>query len=79
MPATKVTVMNNGSIRLEGDFEIFDQEGRAYGLAGRQRISLCRCGQSAKKPFCDGSHKACGFASELTAHDLAPPAPKPGA
>ncbi len=79
MASTKVTIMNNGSIRLEGDFEILDQDGAAFGLAGRTRITLCRCGQSAKKPFCDGSHKACGFESVIVARDLEPPAPKPGA
>jgi CDGSH-type Zn-finger protein len=77
MAATRITVMNNGSIRVEGDFELVDQSGQAYGLAGRERISLCRCGQSAKKPFCDGAHKTCGFASVVEAHELAPPAPKP--
>lgn len=79
MASTKITFMNNGSIRVDGDFELVDQEGRAYGLAGRTKIGLCRCGQSEKKPFCDGSHKRCGFQSELAAHDLDPPAPKPGA
>lgn len=79
MAGTRITFMNNGSIRVEGDFELVDQEGRVFGLAGRERIGLCRCGQSAKKPFCDGSHKKCGFESVLTAHDLEPPAPKPGA
>lgn len=79
MAATKVTIFHNGSIRVEGDFELFDQDGRAFGLAGRERIALCRCGASMKKPFCDGSHKACGFQSTVTAYDLDPPAPKPGA
>ncbi len=79
MAATRITVMNNGSIRVEGDFELVDQSGMAFGLAGRERISLCRCGQSAKKPFCDGAHKACGFESLIEAQELAPPAPKPGA
>ncbi|MEO5987788.1 MAG: CDGSH iron-sulfur domain-containing protein [Candidatus Eisenbacteria bacterium] len=77
MAATKVTVFNNGSIRVEGDFELLDQDGKSFGLAGRERVGLCRCGQSAKKPFCDGSHKRCGFASTLEAYDLEPPAPKP--
>lgn len=78
MPATKVTVFDNGSIRVEGDFELVDQHGTAFGLAGRQRISLCRCGQSAKKPFCDGTHKKTGFQSVVSAYDLEPPVPKPG-
>lgn len=79
MAATKVIVFNNGSIRVEGDFELLDQDGKAFGLAGRTRIGLCRCGQSAKKPFCDGSHKSCGFESAVVAIDMEPPAPKPGA
>lgn len=75
MPATRVTVQNNGSLRVEGDFEIVDAEGKPFGLAGRTRVTLCRCGQSANKPFCDGGHKACGFQSVVVAFDL--PAPKP--
>lgn len=77
MAATRITVRNNGSLGIEGDFEIVDQEGKAFGLAGRTKLSLCRCGQSKNKPFCDGSHKACDFQSVLMAVDLAPPAPKP--
>ncbi len=75
MALARVTVLNNGSLRIEGDFEVVDQEGRPFGLAGRTRVSLCRCGQSGNKPFCDGSHKQCGFQSVVTAFDL--PAPKP--
>jgi CDGSH-type Zn-finger protein len=78
MPATKISVMNNGSLRIEGEFEIVDQEGRAFDLAGRTRVSLCRCGHSSNKPFCDGTHKTCGFDSQLVAFALPPPAPKPG-
>ncbi|HEY2462006.1 MAG TPA: CDGSH iron-sulfur domain-containing protein [Candidatus Acidoferrum sp.] len=75
MAATKVTVNNNGSIRIEGDFEIVDPQGKAFGLAGRTAIGLCRCGHSQNKPFCDGSHNAAGFNDVVTARDL--PAPKP--
>jgi CDGSH-type Zn-finger protein len=71
--------MNNGSLRVEGDFEVVDQEGRAFGVSGRQRVSLCRCGQSGNKPFCDSTHKTCGFDSVLVAFDLPPPLPRPGA
>lgn len=56
MAATKITVNNNGSLKLEGDFEFFDREGNKYDLGGREIISVCRCGLSKNKPFCDGSH-----------------------
>ncbi len=74
---TKITINNNGSIRIEGEFTIHDAEGREFGLAGRKVVSLCRCGQSENKPFCDGHHKVCGFDSVCPARDLPPPAPKP--
>jgi CDGSH-type Zn-finger protein len=74
--ATKVTVLNNGPLRIEGDFEIVDVQGRPYGLAGRKAITLCRCGQSQNKPFCDASHKQCAFESQCEARDLPAPAPK---
>jgi CDGSH-type Zn-finger protein len=77
MAATKITVVNNGSLRIEGDFEIVDQDGNPFGLAGRTKLSLCRCGQSANKPFCDSAHKTCGFQSQVIAFDLPAPAPKP--
>lgn len=75
MPSTKITINNNGNIRVEGDFEIVDPQGTPFGLAGRTVISLCRCGQSKNKPFCDGSHNSVGFNDPVVARDL--PAPKP--
>ena len=77
MADTKVVVRNNGPLRLEGDnITITDETGRVYGLAGRTVVSLCRCGQSANKPFCDGSHGRTGFASQCDAFELPPPKPK---
>ena len=75
MAATKIIVNSNGSLRVEGDFEIVDPEGKPFGLAGRTAIGLCRCGHSANKPFCDGSHKTSGFADTAVGREL--PAPKP--
>ena len=63
MAATKITVNTNGSIRVEGDFEIVDPTGAPFGLAGRTAIGLCRCGASANKPFCDGAHRKINFGS----------------
>lgn len=72
MAATKITVNNNGSLRIEGDFTLVDAAGKEFGLGGRTVISLCRCGHSQNKPFCDGSHKTNNFASACEARDLAP-------
>jgi CDGSH-type Zn-finger protein len=74
--AAKVTISNNGPILVSGDFELLDAEGKAYGLAGRATIALCRCGHSQNKPFCDGSHKSANFQSSVHAHELAPLKPK---
>lgn len=74
--ATKITVNNNGSLRIEGEFEIYDASGNKFDLAGRTVIGLCRCGQSGNKPFCDGSHARCGFQSQVIATVLSPPKPK---
>ncbi len=69
----KITVKNNGSLRVEGGtFEIYDAEGKMFSLAGRTAVSICRCGHSQKQPFCDGSHAACDFKSEVKAFDLPP-------
>jgi len=73
----KITVNKNGSLRVEGEITICDAEGNAFDLAGRTSISLCRCGQSGNKPFCDGTHKQIVFQSEVKAHALPPPVPKP--
>jgi len=73
----EVVVTNNGPIRVIGDFIIKDQNGGVFDLAGRTVISLCRCGHSENKPFCDGSHNRCGFQSVVEARALPPPVPKP--
>ncbi len=71
MAATKITVNNNGSLKIEGDVEMVDKNGNAYNLGGREVISVCRCGLSQNKPFCDGSHKG-HFEHEAIAFDLPP-------
>jgi len=71
MATTKITVNNNGSLKIEGEFEIVDKEGKNYDLAGRTIVSLCRCGRSQNKPFCDGSHKG-HFEHDAVAFALPP-------
>lgn len=71
MSKTKITINNNGSVRVEGEFEIVDKDGNMYGLGGRDVVTLCRCGMSKNKPFCDGSHKG-HFEHNAVAFDLPP-------
>lgn len=77
MSDVKIGVRNNGPLRIEGDITLLDADGNAFGLAGRTVVSLCRCGHSANKPFCDGAHARAGFQSSCPARELPPPAPKP--
>jgi CDGSH-type Zn-finger protein len=55
--AAVVTPYPDGPLILRGTFVITDVEGREIE-PGRRTVALCRCGRSALKPFCDGSHVA---------------------
>lgn len=59
--ATEVTIIPNGPLRLSGEVVVKDQDGTV--LAEASKMSLCRCGFSENKPFCDGSHKKAGWKS----------------
>lgn len=74
---TTIIVAPNGPLRISGNFVIKDPQGKDFDLSGRTSISLCRCGLSENKPFCDGSHGRKGFQSVVEARTLPPPAPKP--
>jgi CDGSH-type Zn-finger protein/uncharacterized Fe-S cluster protein YjdI len=52
----------NGSLKVTGNLEIVTGTGRTLNRV--TQAFLCRCGQSANKPYCDGSHKAAGFAAD---------------
>lgn len=52
----------NGPLVLRGPVKVVDHLGNEFELpADKELIALCRCGQSQNKPFCDGSHRQCGF------------------
>lgn len=72
MSDVKITVRKNGPFVLEGAdlASLVDPTGTAYGLGGRRVVSLCRCGASSNKPFCDGSHNHHGFQDDPVARDL---------
>jgi len=64
MADIKITVRKNGPYRVEapeGSIEMVDSEGNKYDLTGKTAFSLCRCGGSINKPFCDGTHSKLGF------------------
>jgi CDGSH-type Zn-finger protein len=78
MADLKITPRKDGPLKVEGEnITLVDEAGNRYDLAGRTAVSLCRCGQSQNKPFCDGSHVKVGFAAESAAFSLPPPKPKP--
>jgi CDGSH iron-sulfur domain-containing protein 3 len=57
---TKITVLDNGPYLVKGPVLLLDAEGNEYH-SERATVALCRCGGSAKKPFCDGAHVKVGF------------------
>jgi len=61
MADVKITVKRNGPYRVEGPVTLVDADGNEYDLSGKPAISLCRCGGSVSKPFCDGTHSKLGF------------------
>jgi CDGSH-type Zn-finger protein len=59
-PAATVTAYEDGPLVLRGDFAVLTPDGGRID-PGRRTVALCRCGKSALKPFCDGTHKVAGF------------------
>ncbi|NIP84416.1 MAG: CDGSH iron-sulfur domain-containing protein [Planctomycetales bacterium] len=58
----------HGPFVVEGPVTVIDHEGNAFPIAAdKPAIALCRCGASQNRPFCDGSHKSCGFQAAETA------------
>ena len=55
-----VTPYPDGPLILRGEFVIASPDGLVFP-ATRRTVALCRCGRSAIKPFCDGSHARTGF------------------
>ncbi len=85
MAQVKITARRNGPYRVEapeGAIELVDADGNQYDLTGKTAFSLCRCGGSVNKPFCDGTHSRIGFqaaeAAVRKAEETAQDSPKPG-
>jgi CDGSH-type Zn-finger protein len=61
MPVT-VKPLPDGPLQVKGEVEVLDPQGNPLPVKSGD-VFLCRCGQSANKPFCDGSHKRVSFKS----------------
>ncbi|GAB3680519.1 CDGSH iron-sulfur domain-containing protein [Angustibacter aerolatus] len=52
-----ITVCDDGPLLLRGDFEVIGADGQPVPT-DRRTVALCRCGRTARAPWCDGTHKA---------------------
>ncbi len=63
----EIRCRENGPYVIEGAVRIIDHLGQAFTIpAGKDTVALCRCGHSKNRPFCDGSHRTCGFQAAET-------------
>lgn len=62
-----ITVRDDGNLRVAGPVTILDGEGNPFPVEPGKPVFLCRCGGSATKPFCDGTHRSIGFQSRVRA------------
>lgn len=60
--ALTVSPQKDGPLKVEGNLEIVSGTGRTTNRT--TKAFLCRCGQSSKKPYCDGTHKKVGFTAD---------------
>ena len=59
-PEVRIEFIPDGPVRITGGVTLMKEDGAAER---QERVFLCRCGGSARKPFCDGTHKKNGFRS----------------
>ena len=67
MADVTIEIRENGPLRVTGPIDIKDKDGKTYGIPEGQWVSLCRCGLSQNKPFCDSAHRDGGFQGESVA------------
>ncbi len=69
MSDVTVTVKESGPYVVSGSISLIDADGNAFP-SEREVVALCRCGHSANKPFCDGSHTREGFTATERAGEV---------
>jgi CDGSH-type Zn-finger protein len=62
-----VKCIPNGPYRVAGPFKVLDPKGNEIAVEEGRAVSLCRCGGSANKPFCDRTHERSGFSADEAA------------
>lgn len=70
MTEVLVYTRENGPIVITGPIRMIDHQGNPFDLAGKENVALCRCTHSARRPFCDGSHKKHDFRAAVTASSV---------
>jgi CDGSH-type Zn-finger protein len=77
MSSLPIKIRENGPLFITAEdaarLALTDHTGAPIAIPEGKGISLCRCGASARKPFCDGSHRGIGF--DGTCAPPVPPAP----
>lgn len=63
MAQVRIKTLKDGPYEVKGALELVDSKRESFKLAD-EAIYLCRCGQSANKPFCDGTHTKVGFKAD---------------
>lgn len=66
MSDVEITILPNGPYLVKGGVDVVDPTGKKTTVKGEKPMALCRCGASAKRPFCDGQHAKIGFQSAET-------------
>ncbi|MCL6575105.1 MULTISPECIES: CDGSH iron-sulfur domain-containing protein [Kyrpidia] len=65
MAEVRIRLRDNGPLVVTGPVELVDAQGQAFVV--EDSFALCRCGQSGKKPFCDGTHRTVEFQDQSRA------------
>ncbi|MEG0789885.1 MAG: CDGSH iron-sulfur domain-containing protein [Alistipes sp.] len=70
-----VTIGASGGLWIRGGIPMNREDGHTYEI--RNRVVVCRCGQSANKPYCDGTHAAIKWRDHLEGKPLGTTLPEP--
>jgi CDGSH-type Zn-finger protein len=67
MAGVNIEIRENAGLRVTGPITITDKDGKNYTIPEGEWVTLCRCGMSKDRPFCDTAHRDGGFQAESAA------------